>query len=626
MTFDAFATDSSSTAKPALPTAPYSPAGSNFAPDFYFRNSTLGSSHRTPPRNEFRPSQLRKGRNTLPIVQWTLILRDFSGGMGVFAGPFDQYNNRYMAARKIDASVPGYLLNGQLVSSASSPVPTGNKMGVHYLNIFDTMIWGVGSGANVSLIKETSATDPTPTAITYTPTGSITGLFPAVIGGATAAQRMLVCRSGANAIQIVSTATGTVDATMDSSTNGAWGGLQTSLPGFPIIIYAGNTLLNSLTAASATGDAATGVISVPAGGTMLGEFALGQGTPLGWMLLPKSDVTAGALLAGSEKPMFLHHFNLEGTDLQKFNFKSFPNGIYQCVFVNNGWIATDKTRVSFHDGTNEQDLGLFDEQPHAVDATNLNYNISSNFRFECRGFATLGDTPLALCALIDTTSAVSTLMFWKRYDWDAKAWHYMGEATSNEAIMAGGNGHGVSNNTNFTQMYNATTAAWKRIQALPSGQNPYTQNRKTSGAGSSTGSQVEAAAEIWSVIWSLPGCEGYPSVIEEIRYNGDVWAGGSGASVEWRVARETDALTELSATMSFASAITAVFDATTRTGGQHKSFGDNKSAFYNLWLYGLLTRGSDSRMFPTGLPIVIRGLTFMDYVVRSPDEARALAG
>jgi hypothetical protein len=61
---------------------------------------------------------------------------------------------------------PGYLFLPITKGQETSPIPTGDIVGVHSENIFDTLIWAAGSGNDVALYTEASSDDPAPTAVT----------------------------------------------------------------------------------------------------------------------------------------------------------------------------------------------------------------------------------------------------------------------------------------------------------------------------------------------------------------------------------------------------------------------------------------------------------------------------
>src|SRR3990167_6080866 len=82
-----------------------------------------------------------------------------------------------------------------LTTTATGPDPTGTLSGIHWCQIFSTLIIGTGSGANVSLVQQTSSTDPTLIAIPYSPASSITCLE--AIDNASGVIKLLVGRQGA---------------------------------------------------------------------------------------------------------------------------------------------------------------------------------------------------------------------------------------------------------------------------------------------------------------------------------------------------------------------------------------------------------------------------------------------
>lgn len=585
------------------------------------------------PRNSFTSRQIRRGRTPLPIIEWTMRIADLSGGMGVYYNTdWLLYPNFYQYGSAVDASVPGLLTLSNLVQSTSAPVPSGNAIGVHGLMFSGVLYWGVGSGANVSLVKETSATDPAPAVVTYSPTSAITGLYPIIIGGITTAVKMAITRN-ADVIDLHTTP-GTSAATMHASTSSAWWIAQSSLPTRPIGIQAGNTIYNNLTAASGTGDAPTAseTVNVLDGGYLIRdmsgqcEFQL-RGRP--WRIYfvePKTNTTGGLLTAGSEALGYVRSVNLEFTDKQPFPWKTFPNGVLQVAPINGGLLATDGFRVAFHDGETEVNLRIFDDMPYSLYSFGVALSGGTTLLLRCRGFVINANTAYAIVqALGDGVNDYFQL--WK-LSWATRRWHIASIVTSTGAtggtskgILAGG-GHPFSYSTGFMQ-FRANN--WYRMFTRPEGESIYYR-----GTTVNPPDQSALTGTIYLPIIALPGeLSHYPNVVSEVKFGGDSWRGSSdgttaaSVSFAWatRAANTPSVAKALDSTLVFSNNLSATFDISEPASERIKRF-DSPDSFYEFWPSITMTRSSSGAVTPQALPWIIKGYTFLDGEVRSPAEVR----
>lgn len=612
--------------------------------DFYLRRVAIAANAPVPaPKNDQRfgiPYSIR--RAIIPgtkAVESTIVLNDFSGGGGVLQGSYATYPNRYWQALGVDATNPGYLIAAQQVSS-TDPVSSSTSCGFHGLNIFSRMIFtGCGSVNDQALFKETSATDPTPTAITGAgtagrPGAAITGLWPLIIGGATSATQLCIGRIGAVPF-LATDATGAPNgAALDNLWNPTWWVCQTSLPGNPIIHQSGNSIYNNGTAASAvnfTPVAATGLSgNIRQGGYLIGEHQLENSPPRVYFVHPTQDQTAGMLVLTSEKLGYVEYVNLEGTDLGRLNFNIFPNGIYGAVWVNGGIAAHDGKRVAWNNGTKEINLRLFEQM--AITAP-----INSDDKQFLRGFAVKSNDLYALVMTVNTTTTTQSAAWW-RYSWDNGTWNRIsatfGPASqaSVSIYMPGWGGYPVSFNTGYSQAGSfgtVTQALWRQFM-VTSDENPYLLYRTVRGSfnQANTFAAGTTSTGLVSPIWTLDGLEGHPSVVEEIIFGGDTWAtsGTPAVYVAVRSQRSGGATVDFEDTLLPANiaAVDATFSYTDQVWQTRKSFPTNTSYFYNFQVQIAPIVSAGSHNTPNCLPVYLRLITFLDDVVHSPAEIRQM--
>src|SRR3990167_7851590 len=136
-------------------------------------------------------------------IGWKLSVFDTRGGLNRVAGDYERDYDR-AASSTLWTDDYRRLILPPLTSTDASPDPTlGTTPVLAYANVFGTTIIGLGSGANISLVKPTSATDPTLTAVTFTPTAQVTCLVPVVLGGDGFDLRCLIGYVGSNDPQLI---------------------------------------------------------------------------------------------------------------------------------------------------------------------------------------------------------------------------------------------------------------------------------------------------------------------------------------------------------------------------------------------------------------------------------------
>lgn len=603
--------------------------------------------------NTLKTVQLKDAKNhNIPVLDSTLVLRDFSDGGGLFQGSFGDFPNRYYQTACADATHPGYLI-AALTSAPFNKALTGDLVGFHGVNAFSTMLFGAGAANDICLFKETSTTDATPVAITGAgtagrPAASITGLYPIFIGGATTAQQVLECLQGAKPL-LVTDAAGTLNAgVLDAAWNPTWWAYNTSLPGNPLIFQAGNSIFNSGTAASTVNFVPTATLpaTIKAGGYGIGEHELANAPRRLYFVEPKENNTTGMLKFGAETLGYVRSVDLLGLDYQGLDFVNFPNGIKSAMFCvgpnGGGIIATDGKRVAFHDGANDTNLALFEQLVgSATDSTRLG-QVNSAISLDCRGFEIKGGDAFAL---VDFFDGVTTTSGRFRYDWANGTWNRIsgnlnGTNGTAQTIRHGSNGNPVSFNTGFSQYLFSANGTFKLTNQFltTADENPYVLYRRTIGAGSSTGLQVaglsvnSSLAGLLTPIWTFEGLEGMPSVVSEIELWGDAWAAnaaGDGVYVAVYGAEPAYVSTigDLERSLTTANGVNHTFLSQESPAGKartYNKFHENKSFFYHFQaqIGPILTGGV--RYNVNCLPVVIHFYTFTDGIVRDPDTVRGM--
>lgn len=582
--------------------------------DIFFGNAPSVFRRRERPRNTWRVVRRfpDKDGNDLAVVV-EAIIADLSGGGRKYKDEFG--SNRYLRADGIDASYPGYFIQSQAAATAATPDPTGSLAGVHSLNIFNTLVWGVGAGTDVSLIKETSTTDPTPAPITYNPSSAahIISLSKVRIDtDNTASERGLIGLAGEVA-QVLNDATGTIDGTAcDATTTSLFGAIETSLPhesgGFYILIYANNAIRTGRTDAAESQVFATVTPDINDGGFALGELTLGGAPPRAFFVIPNNDTPNGMLVLGSEVLGQLTSFNLKGLDKQVHRFNEMPLGILQAVSCISpaygaGVVATDGQLAVLHTGSEEVNLNL------AGEMTGVLSHPLGGAVYRCRGFAVDGPD---LYAYVETGSSSFSVQLMK-LDWETLTWNivstHLTAAVAARMILAAGS-HPVSAQTRFQHFYSDT--AWVRSHLTRTTENPIFLNNSTW--------STDSNHDLRTPYYTFPGFEGVPCVVESIAINNLMHREERIIVDDWTV-QITSELTNSDSEID----VTFVHsDAHVVTGNRFrvlKRLADNKDFMYEIRLHIAMST-ADSASTGQPLPIVLRLIFFPqgESSIKSPRE------
>ena len=524
------------------------------------------------------------------IIHWKWIIDDFRGGLNVTVGEIENDFDR-VTSSTADTRYYRTLILPQLTTAATTPDPGGTIVGIHHCNIFNTLMLGVGSTTDSALFSETSTTNPVIAAVTYTPTSSITGMAPVVIGGASAATRLLITRR-TDPPQIISSATGTVAGTMHTNLDNSWGAIQTFVNDNQILIMAGNTLYG-LAQSAAISDAPTALLTtLPAGGYALGMAKL-SGAPIRpYWVWPKETTTAG-MLGSTETPGRVVSTNQEGTDYQEI-----PMGLkhvyFACIVNDSAIVATDRFRITYYDGrTAPRDLNWIADR-----------SSNSDRYYECRGLFSNGAeiwAEVTSRASTSATAGTNTQRWWEVYDLQNNSWHQVSatQTLSTTGVMGtpAGGALPLSQATRFTHVY--SDVSWRRIFVPEYGYTPFTLYRNSgSAAGTGTGNEFEASATVTLPQLELPGMEGWPKIVSRISFLGSMDEGGTAATA---------------ATCTVTAGNMAATFATGFTGrSQLVNVEDTGDTFYRLETTITFARTTDSTRFtPNILPIVIEGYGFV---------------
>lgn len=483
------------------------------------------------------------------------------------------------------------------LTTSDNAVSISTPLQQHSANAFGTLTAAIDNGTTTSFFfKETSATNPAFTRITFAPGSRIFSLTRIVMNSIEYLAAGLAS-GGAKVLSDLVTAGPTVAGTMDASTAGCTGMIQTFLPGNPILIQA-NTQLLSLPGNVAIATAPTvKLTNFPSSGYPLGLASLGGGPVRAWWLTNVS--ASGQFISGS-----FNGANFRGQIVSTSQDGDTPqvlvlpiNAVQHATLYRDGVVATDEDRVVFHNGRFIRDLHIFrDVSP------------TSDKLYKCVGFYANGPSLFAEINIIASPSGTgNTQRVQWYYDYDLDAWFQVGAAQtlSTTGVLSVPGPLGVSSTTGFLHV-RADNKFWRQYQA-PFGVAPYNY-RKTSGASSGTGQEYEASGVIVPTLNELPGLEGLPKVIRSVMFMGDVDAGGTGG---------TPAKVNVTAPGIDTSAHSqGDFQTGVSVGGlQRRDFEDNVTSFYKFQPTITATRqsgGTDpTRFTPQVLPIAFEG--YADY-------------
>ena len=550
---------------------------------------------------------------------WEIVLRDFSlQGLNHPEGLFSMNSNGFMASNLITGE-PNSMHLSPTVAVNAAPIVTGDIIGLHHVFAFGSLVVGAGSGANVSLWKETSTSDSTPSPITYSPAASICSLSRVVDDGV---ERVAVGRIGA-AVQLLSDAIGTVNLTMHTSTNSCWGiivsGVNATTAGVPVmLIYAGTSIGTKATDADLT-TAITVTQTVRAGG-----FAIGAITPKGrdqraFWAIPKATNAAGALKYGAEALMEIMSTNMEAGDLLPFTSNYCPHGIYGAVPWRDGFVFFDDTHVCYWDGQEEFDLSIFDRRIGAASETWVSNTINSDVRRRVRALIPNGPD-LYAWSNVYRPSGQTMIYMMEKYKFETGTWHGYAQAFGSvgtsavaSGYLCGQGGMPWSPNTSRAQNYETVDPrGWMTYYVSRPAESLLWQHSLGTGASTTNVPLYFNDGRFLGPEWKLDGIVRNPKVVTETEFDGNLNHGGTAAyTVTVKVSGHPLAVTAVATDLVTAS--TATF----AQGGHVNDYKRQNNGWANVWdLQVLITTdavlGSDLRTNIEILPITLRGLYAKD--------------
>lgn len=537
------------------------------------------------------------------IYYWRWEIYDLRGGLNLQRGPIPLTHNR-MAGPAPDPAVglcepteSGLIIPLATESLNDSSISFTGTLGCHWANCFDRLVIGQGSVANHSLFKETSATNPALTAMTFTPGGIITAMAPLVINSSsTGTKRLCIFYTNDNG-DVLDDLTPTVNGTtFHAGLNDTRGAIQTFLNTQTILFLVSATgtgdafCIKTLKASDAINTAPTTVLqNVPANGYALGMLSLGGGPVRAWWVWGETRNSGGTSVAARTEKGHITSTNLQGTDPQEL-FVGLPF-IYDAVIVNGGIACSDGKSLRFHNGRTIQDLGIF-----------KNRIVNSDRVYRVAGLGANGDELIAEVNLIASTSGTGNTYRWfEAYNFNLGTWRPIGNpyepGSTGIRSQCFAGGMPISETTRYIQTLTLDKTFYGKY--LPErGVDPYSL-RKSSGAQATTGLKWEAGGKATLPASQIPGLEGWPLVVRRISGNPQLEIGGGTPTTNPSVAVSVGGVS-----------CTFVYGQT--QGRQEFPHFDNGNVVYELQPVITLTQqsgGTDpTRTTPQALPIIIEGL------------------
>lgn len=602
------------------------------------------------PEKGFRNSvSINMLRGVPNVAEVSIRVQSKGGGLNRVWGNIRQ-PGLYLGAGDLDRVTSSSLLTSDPGIVSLPALTTTQTVGVTdsyplcHANVFNTCVIANGSTANNALLKEVSSTDPSLTALTYTPGSVINHLDVGPIAGAASAEKLFVSRLSA-AVEVLTDASSppTSAGAMNAATSGCWGILfspinSSSIGAKTLLIYAGRSLMTlDSTAAIGTAPTTSGLPSaLPNGGFPVGIGTLPGVPTSAYYWLPKQDLaystyasrtaagTAASFVSGS-----LTRFNLEALDMQNVSLPIRPVFAWQVdeqtIWVSNGaeiWEVSDKVRSLHWATARSQD---------------------SNTQNTCFGGWSVNGVPHVL-SVNDTVTAAGGLIRVEKYVRSTNSWHQV------SADVAQGSSFTLSLSdlpswTGASQLIQLVTAApgalpysslshnlhWTlgtasggagtgqhvRQYAVPEEYPLFYTRNQTASAGATTGQQVESSGSYTSPANLIEGIEGAKLVLEEMACYGDLAAGGTDCTFQLQVAAET------STGYGFSNNLTRTFQASARPSTYVEKFPTNRDFTTRFQYKATITRGANAYKSPNILPLQFKFLAFLDGKVRSPAEVRA---
>ena len=591
---------------PGLPLPQFSAAG---GADFFSTGIIIANPNLPRFHNSF---QAREIRGT-GVVEWTVTIWDFTGGLNTSWGDFNAIPNR-VASSSLWTHYPGFVMLPFTTGTSDVSASWGVPPGIHHYNIFGTMAIGIGPTANNCLYTATTAG---PSARTFTPNGndSITCLAGIIIGGNTSAERLIV--GSANGVaEILSdlAATPTSSGDMHANTQPLWGMIPTGLPdpsgtaAFVNLLYANGNIYRMLTTA-AIGDAPTTTNTpAPNGGFAIGVSAA-SGPKRAYWVWPK-QTTAGGMLATEGALGFIWSTNLEGSDAQKLDIP-LHNGVTQACLFQDGIVYTDGREVYWYRQARSYNLGWSRERAqHTSNVVSTAYRVA--------GFGVYRGK-LRILSTMEPDSGINTeVTQWEEFNETDFSWHAGAAAITNTDDKtlpyraAGSLPFSIDGSTiYFAKLLDSgpTNRFYRQLLPPPS-QNPFYH-----------GSLFHNSGALTSPIWFLPGLMGVPSVIYELVFGGSLNATFTTTTATGDSNVIITIGTQGQHLPGTTSALTEVFNARDRTEDRIRRFPDNTDSFVQFQLTATLVRDTAATATsPSLVPLIIRGLAFPNGDVRRPRE------
>lgn len=563
----------------------------------------------TPPGFRFRNPPNFKRELAGKVVCWEFPLGQDNRGPQAQS---DTYVKAYAgwSQTDLDTRFRGYLFNVQAVTTESQFASVSDGPVVFCdsnSSSFGTVL-AQGSTANQCLATASVSGSDDPTYVTYNPGSAIYSL---AVGPLNSTNRLLVGRTSATID--VHSATGTTAGTMHANLTGCWGmalsPTNATTPGTPTWVFGANGGIWVLASNVAITTAPTQTMSnVNDGGAFLGFETL-ENTPMGnrlYFLMPLVDRSTSAWGASGTvpAPCKLMSVNVDGLDLQEHQLPM--TGIIYGRLWQRRVVVSDGQRVIAYDGKNATDLNIFGSAKPASGKKLLVEGIGgdhSALRVTVTGLPTI--------------SATGKVQDWE-FDEAGRRWAPVSKLRNpSSASLSSASPfdaddvyllHGPQTpysrwlGYQFQAEYNDTVVRWARQFIPPRGINPFLTYPSNT---------TETSGDLITPIWSLPGSTaGHPSLIAEI--DGRLIDFGTSTTNSVKVVAKTQTSTTDNAPAT--GALTRTFVPTEAVLDRIYKPYRNDSVFYRIQFQITVTTGAN------GVPIMVRGFTCLDDVIRSPEE------
>lgn len=584
------------------------------------------------------------GKPVAGVKEVEIAIFNYAGGLNRIWGVARQPSPYYPYSDLDRVASNGGLLTDQygvlslqpLPASASSPQYSSNAYPMASTNFQQRLVWTAGN----AMFKETSTTDPTPLAITYTPGTVMTYITTGIIGGAGANESMFIYKEGTVADTFSDLVTGGPTHTvMNAAVNPGWGHLNSPInaanPGATTLLIYMNGTISTLDSTQPVLTAPTAVLtSVPNGGYPIAIIKL-PGVPFRayWFFPFQSLAHSICNLKDNNgtNPGRIVSTQLDATDPQILRLP-ISRVLGACRFGDSIvfwdglsiWQLTDSPR----------NMNIFSQRvPQNTSATN------SDVQFQVLGcWEANGDL---YTMVVENNFTNNTASFdIEKYVASTGAWHSVmipsvpwTSGISAAPYLAGAlyayfapGTYPFSAQTSFLQIPTPGSvtigAQWGWVP--PSNSIPFYMGNNTAGAGSTTGQIVEAAGNIISPAMTIEGLDGMPMVLEEIRCLGDIAAGGSDATVTVSVAEQS----QTSSTFTFGS-LTSTFrgnDPPSRMFDRDHYLDNDVWSTRFMYKVSIVQGSASTRRSPNALPLLFRFLVFTDgnpEMIKTPRQVRA---